>query len=106
MRMSAVASTVSGTVKITAAAPHVIIIIVADAVVAIQVNTRVQIRVLLVGNLVVIGFILDRLAMARVAVAATAPSANARSPAQATRPLILLLFFGARSVDSSAGTVL
>ena len=60
---TAVASTVSGTVEITAAAPHVIIIIVADAVVAIQMNTRVQIRVLLVGNLVVIGFILDRLAM-------------------------------------------
>ena len=60
---TAVAPTVSGTVEISAAAPHIIIIVIADAVVATQVYTAVHIRVPLVANLVEIGSIRDRLAM-------------------------------------------
>ena len=115
---TAVASTVLP-VHIIAALPNTIILVVADAVFAVQVNTRVHIGgpVISTLELVEVGVVLDlvpglRLVVGRlfsavqVAVAATAPSANAAIAATTTRPFVFVSFFGARSVDSSAGTVL
>ena len=117
---TAVASTVLP-VHIIAALPNTIILVVADAdaVVAAQVNTRVHIGGPVISTLEVVevGVVLDlvpglRLVVGRlfsavqVAVAATAPSANAAIAATTTRPFVFVSFFGARSVDSSAGTVL